>query len=260
MEMDRRIKRSITLLFICVTQFAMAQVPGYMGKKMVVGYDIYMSPTVAPTYKKQDGIGLNNTQCLNFDYTIKQRVNACVSLQYSKMGVTSNYGYSYVYNSQYYGPSNGIAYYRPTDNLPMQMKTYNLSLGFKLFSRNSIAPVGKYIKAEAIVLMNKLTYDPNAFYGSSSGTGEQITLGTGSYSGKRYSLAFTVGRQHILFNKIVLDMGTRVGLFMGGLVGYLDLQDRSDKTLDEALRIDSGKRLLSNQFINFHIGIGFLAF
>ncbi|MES2591948.1 MAG: hypothetical protein V4608_08690 [Bacteroidota bacterium] len=250
----------ITAVSIVVSLSCFSQVPGYMGKRCVILYDNYFSPTFAATAQNKEG-GINTTHCLNMDYVIKQRTNFCLSGQYFKTGVIGDESYYVeVPNTNGGGVENVSATYMSPENVPMQLQSYNLGIGFKFFGRAYVAPVGKYQKLELLLLFSRLTYKKDAFY--SYGYGKSGTYGTGDYSYNNFAFTYTLGRQHILFDKIVIDMGTRVGFAVGGLVGQLDASNDyyGSSTIEEDFKSQVAFRILRHQLINFHIGIGFLAF
>ncbi len=254
-------KITIASFIICLSSFA--QVSGYMGKRFFIGYDNYFAPTLAPTSGKTEGLRFNTTNCLNVEYAVKERTNFCLSFQYFKTGVMNKTAFSYIDSNQYGGVSSLMVTYNPLPNIPMQLKSSNIAVGLKFFNRGYLAPLGKYTKVELLIFFNNLTYDKKGFTSSDYGYNTNVTVGTGEYSYKNFALTCTFGRQRILFDRLVLDMGTRIGFVPGPMFNVLYggiLSMNSTVTDEDRFKTDVANRIFRHELINFHIGIGFLAF
>lgn len=252
-----------------------AQVAGYMGKRMTIGYSNYFSPSYLGRSANSTvrSLGLNTVNCFNMEYTIGKRTNLCVGGQFGKTGFVKEGGftYNYTYYDSAYIPAEPIKdqktiYYLPKNGLPMQMRSLNFSLGFKFFRTGYIAPVGAYTKVELILFMNHVTYDPKAFYANTARYEEErikTNVGPGTYNFKSLAIAATFGRQRILFDRLVLDAGIRLAVSPNMVLNYItaDIFGESNTvTMEEQIRLNSNTRLFTAQIFNFHLGIGFLAF
>ena len=262
-------KHKITISILLFSVLAYAQVPGYMGKRMVVGYSNYMSPSLLyPTANSTESyeLGINTTHCINVEYSIKKRTNFCFGVQFFKTGLQRETGFEYnqydpIYGYSYYGTAN----YYARDKKPMELKTTNISFGFKFFNHGSIAPVGKYQKLEFLLLFDKVKYDRTAFYMGSPIPENKIigTIGRGEYDFKSFAIALTLGKQRVLFDAITLDTGVRFGISPNAVLNFISddmFSNYSNSTFENQLKINMNSRILTSQLVNFHIGIGFLAF
>jgi hypothetical protein len=248
-----------------------AQVAGYMGKRMTIGYSNYFSPSFLGRSANSTvrSLGLNTVNCLNMEYTIGQRTNLCGSGQYGKTGFVKEGGFHY----RYVDPSNpsdpftdGTIHYLPKNGLPMQMRSINISVGFKFFKTGYIAPIGAYTKIELVLFMNRITYDPKAFYANTVRYEENrimTNVGPGTYDFRSLAIAATFGRQRILFDRLVLDAGIRLAFSPNMVVNVVSgnfVNDGYTTNIDDQIKLNSNSRLFTAQVFNFHLGIGFLAF
>ena len=269
--------KKYNLIFIFVALFAnsFAQVSGYMGKRFVVGYSSYLmfgpkgpGPiSAAPRHLFSSTI--NNTHCLNFDYAIKQRINVCLSVQYFKTGIAYDKGKEGFFVSESgtgeYCYPDRVAY-RGNFGVPIQLSSVNIGLGYKLFHRGCIAPIGGYQKFEFLLLFEKVKYDNKKFMMADPDNYNNPDIpiaayGLGEYNYRNVALTYTVGKQRVFFNCITVDYGLRMGITPAGIgaVVFDDLISGID-TIEGRYRKDSRKRVFRHQLINFHLGIGFLAF
>lgn len=263
------------LLFILLIQSTLvnAQVAGYMGKRLSLGYSNYFSPSLlgrSANSTEDFTPGINSTHCVNLEYTLKKKTNFCIGVQFSKMGVIKqSYNYTYTYVDPWNGSSylmGGTAYYMPSNRLPMQLKTTNISFGFKFFRSGYIAPLGKYNKLEFVVFMNNVTYDRSAFYTSNSRTPEHkitTSMGNGNYDFNSFAVALTFGKQRILFDRIIVDTGIRFALSPNAVVNYMVndfFGEEYNQTIEDQIKTNTNTRIFTSQVFNFHIGLGFLAF
>jgi len=279
-------KNSLVLSFLFIASFSFSQVAGYMGKRFVIAYENYFFPafmgpgTSNANKNSMWSPGFNSVHCLNLDFTAKNRINFCVTLQYMKTGIAyrtgssrllntnSSYGTIYPYphedTSTGYTSSNGSRY-GGDFSTPAVLSSFNIGGGVKIFSPGSIAPVGRYIKFEVLVFHETVTYDNQNFYiqdyNSSFGNinnETKVTEGTGIYHYQNFTISFTSGRQRVLGNRIVLDYGFRIGLTPSVIPVFLEVSEK--KGMSDSYRTYSTYRLFRQQLFNLHIGIGFLAF
>jgi hypothetical protein len=268
-------KQRITILLLTLSVGAIAQVPGYMGKRFSIGYSNYfMLSAIGPTANADnaDGtVGINTTHCLNLEYAIKRRTNFCFTVQTGKTGMDPG-GLLYVTPYNFYNGSSNYTYtYGEHPFKPMQIRSVNIGLGFKFFQQGTLAPIGKYKKIEALWMVNHLTYKSTAFttyYGSTSQT---AALGTGDYVYNTIAFTYTMGRSRVLFDKMVLDYGIRFGVMPAPVLRvvfagfFYDLPSSSNAYYsstyyDDVFKTSVNNRLFRSQLFNFHIGLSFLAF
>lgn len=261
-------------LFLCISVSASSQVSGYLGKRLMIGYSNYLAPALYGPGANADAssgtIGLNTTHCANLDFVIKTRTVLCLSLQKSNTGVVPSNLTEEIYDG--FNTYNFVTYYySPKPYKPMQLSSTNIALGFKFFQSGTIAPVGKYKKLELLFMMNKLTYSNTAFqyydtYNSSAGLTSK-KIGKGVYTYKTLAIAYTMGRSRVLFDRVVLDYGLRIGVVPEPIITFVlndffDDGSSSSTTLlnvGEHYRKDVKGRLFRSQLLNLHIGLSLLA-
>ncbi len=265
-------KAKYVTLFIFISAFSNAQISGYMGKRTVISYSNYFmfglrGPGPADSGPKDEpSFTMNNAHCLNFEYAIKQRKMLCLSGQYIRTGIAYDRGghASTLYGSSYreYPYPDGVGY-GGSFLKPALLTSFNIGLGLKFFKSGLLAPVGRYGKLEVLLLFENVKYDYKNFkkkVDSNPYNDTPYTLGTGEYKYKNIALVYTIGKQRILYDKIVLDYGIRFAwspsLNIISLTGGLD----DSPNIETYYRREANLRIARQQLINFHIGIGFLAF
>jgi len=239
----------ILLTFIFLAE-SKGQIAGYMGKRFTVEYANYFSPAISPTAFTYDPPGLNSVHCLNLDYVIKPRTNFCISGQYMRTGIVVQ-----DHNNRIYPQVNYIG----SKDKGLNLQSINVGMGFKFFRRGSIAPLGKYVKFELLIFIETLTLDSKEFT-QVDGTTNNINPYRGEtiFNFHNAALTFTLGKQRVFFNKLVFDYGLRAGVAPAFILNNMFVDYH--RTLESQFRSDTQLRILGEQFLNIHIGIGFLAF
>jgi hypothetical protein len=250
-------KQRILFFLLAISFSSNAQVSGYLGKRFTAGYDNYFFVTFAgPTNNNSNRttssvislLGINTVHCVNFEYVIKNRTAICFTLQHFKTGV------DYRIHGHY-----DRAYYTGDMKQPASLNSNNIGVGFKFFRKGYVAPVGKYIKIEFLLLFYKLKYNKDSFELKQNNDFIKVPEGTGEYDFSNYSVSCTFGKQRILGNKIVLDYGIRIGLKPGFAFFYMQDGNEGNPTKG-TWNYDAQYRVLRQQFFNFHLGLGFLVF
>lgn len=261
------------ILFLVPSLISVGQVPGYMGKRFSVGYSNYfMMAGIGPTANSTSAMGdpgLNTTHCVNFEYTIKNRTNFCLSIQKSKTGMDPGD----IYVQEYIG-TNSYSYnlkYDVKPYKPMQISSFNIGLGFKFFQSGTLAPIGKYKTLELLMLFNHLEYKKNGFVYYDSYTNQYVSkqIGRGDYNFNTIAISYTMGRSRVFFDRLVLDYGLRLGFVPAGVLAvvnadgdfFAETSSNSYYTFNERdFRNHTNMRLFRYQIVNIHLGLSFLAF
>src|ERR1043165_1478960 len=243
----------VLFIFLLLSVSSYAQVPGYMGKRFIVGYGVNMLPSFSPTIKSYNG-GVNLSHIVSLEYGIKNRTAFCLSYQRFRTGMydlndiqTPNYTYEYV----------------PAGKGPMPITSNGFGMAFKFFHRGMFAPVGKYRKLGCLLMFNKMTYEKDKFR-YYEGTLKYQTLGAGEYSAVNFAVTYELGFQRVISDRFVFDSGLRLGLMPGPLfrtVGdiFLDNGYSRDNTSSLNVRIDTNmrNRIFTHELFSIHVGIGF---
>lgn len=105
-------------------------------------------------------------------------------------------------------------------------------------------------------------YDPGDFYESSSISKDKVTnIGTGNYHYQSLVVAYTIGRQRVLFDTLIIDSGFRFGLSPNVMFDNIeDLFSSGAPSFEYQIKRKVNQRIFGAQMFNFHLGIGFLAF
>lgn len=274
-------KKTFLFVFVLSTSLTIAQIPGYMGKRLSLGYSTYVSPRTSVLDELSDinigsgGIASNRafnmTHCLGADYIISPRISLCLAAQFSK---TDLFKYGTIFDvTESMGGSRDYykIVYRPEDEKDMALRGMNISFGFKFFKSRYLNPYGRYRKIELILAQSAVVMDKDGFYYDYSNqwpyyTNKKYELEDRSYNYKSFVVAFTFGKQRILFNKLILDYGVRAGINYNyvfkhaSIIGMLSEGFSDDYTIAGKLKEAANFRLFGAQLFNAHIGLGFLAF
>ena len=109
------------------------------------------------------------------------------------------------------------------------------------------------------MFVNTITYN-NTGYATVDQFGKYTPvtkLGSGKVEFQAFALGYSWGRQRIYYDKFVLDRGVRI-LFVPS--GFVEIANENNGSLESEFESDGLARLFRHQLINFHLGIGFLAF
>jgi hypothetical protein len=256
-------KRITIVIFVLALGKMSAQVPGYMGKRLMLGYSNNFFVTASGPTARTNEAGFNTTHCFNLEYTIKNRTNLCASFQMFNTGTMLNKNIEvsgYDPASQEY--LNYTYMYSPVGDEPIFVSTKTFGIGFKFFPTGSLAPLGKYKKLELLLLFSDVSYSNNSFIINENyqGTYSRGTIGAGEYTFKTFALAYTLGRQRVLFDRIVLDYGIQFALLPAGFFATLngDEDFYSNSTIESNFRSVTNARLFRYNIFNFHLGLGLL--
>ncbi len=269
------------LIFCFFSSIAIAQLAGYKGRRLNIGYSANVSPAIlSPLANTIVGdrndlnkeyvlnvAGLNITHGVNIDYVIKRSTSFCVSVQVLKTGLAYKNEYKLSDELEKKYQTNSILYL-PADDRPMQMKLINLTMGFKFF-RGYLAPMGKYLKLDLLYFMEKISFDPDGF-SPSHVYGLKYTPPEDHYSFHNIGIGLSMGKQRILFDRLIVDTGFKIGVLPAAFFTLIDAADITEffssnleyqhQQLDYQIKQKAIRRMQGSQLINFHIGIGFLAF
>ncbi|MDQ3047808.1 MAG: hypothetical protein M3R27_09700 [Bacteroidota bacterium] len=261
------------LAIVFVTAFPSgAQVSGYMGKRMVISYSNYFMiglkgpGPISSGSMAEFSPTINNTNCLNLEYAYSMRNMICLSGQYMRTGIAydkgNRDGFLISSNERPYPESTR---YGGKFSKPALLTSFNFGLSLKSFARGFIAPMGKYKKIELLMMFEKVKYDHKNFLKEDNSGGypyteTQYTLGKGEYKYTNVSIAYTMGRQRVVNDRFVIDYGVRIAYAPTvNAISILAGDDFVD-TIEDYYRRASRMRVFRHQLINFHLGIGFLAF
>jgi hypothetical protein len=257
------------LLFIVLSFTAFsgrAQSPGYMGKKLVVGYGFYINPALSAV-AYGFGNSIFNTQhefFLEYVTSKKYMIGFSAKLYKSTYNNTAavdlaNLGNGYSGNSY------------PFDNRPSgtySISARNFQLYAKLFKSNYLAPWGKYFLFGLTLNQYDCEYDPyqmqlslqeTAYSNGISTTQTVIYNNFGPLVQSYQYIDFMVGAGHsrIFANKIVLDYGYNLNAIATALV-VLDAFNIETPDLFSYIKTTSTARVRGINRFNFFVKLGYL--
>ncbi len=246
-------KKKLLFLFciLFLSSAGFSQVAGYMGKRFIIThYSFYFPAFKQPSFRSTQGFKMNVTKALGVDIAATGRSSICFAVQYILTGISYQnavgYNYSYIQHEE-------------GSTIPAKLNVMQYSIGLKKFSRRSFAPIGFYMKWEMFFQQYIIKYDPLDFYtyGSDgyyySPQYRALDGGSGLVKMKGIGSAFSIGKQRIFWDKIVVDYGIRASL-------SAPLPYRFANAVESSMAAKAYDRVLNNQLLNVKLGIGFLAF
>lgn len=281
-------KKVILYLFLFVVPaVALAQTPGYMGKKLTVIYNNYFSPALQyPNYQGNTGVfSFNSRHSFGADYVRGRKRVIGLAVQFLRTrkefegrvdnSSVADYQYSYSVSSNGTVTETGkflvYPFVQPGGG-DITISNTNFSLYWKFFGRKYIAPWGNYHRIDFILMnyrvkenfINGATYAiQDYYYYQATGNSqykyryETLPSPTDDKSYFSFMFAYGIGKQRVLYDKIVVDLGAQLGLMFGAA----GAQDRMSKgSGSQTFNANMQKRINNASWLNINIGLGYLAY
>jgi hypothetical protein len=266
------LRRLITFLVVVLITLnadnALAQAPGYLGKRLIVFYDLYTIPALT-NYNENGNTGifaLNTRHVFSVDWCTAYDQSIGISFHLTK----SQFKFKRLMEYAYYdnGSETIITEDVTFHNTKGELSAMALGLHTSLYFDQFIAPVGTYFKPEILLINFSTTFDgEEAKKNATLETGfpvktEMILKNKESY----YTMAIggTIGTHYIFFDRLVFDIGFQFGYVFGGqiLSEYIDMQGITpdQMTTENYIPVSATSRLMNEYFFNINAGLGILIF
>jgi hypothetical protein len=262
--MKRSLWSVCLILLVCIIcASTRAQAPGYMGKRFVVGYGLYVNPAF-------------NSIALNYSDKPINMLHECFAEfaagKKNSLGISAQF-YRYTYNN--IEPINALGYgsssmRQRTENPEgnYQISARNYKFYSKFYKRNYLAPWGRYFLLGFVINRYTTTYDPNDMYvnvdgnyNSSYGYGSTTLYndwGPTTETHKTFDVFFGNGNSRILSNNIVLDYGYSIGMIaIARMVASID-GAFGTLTTDDYISETALNRISAVNRFNCYLKIGYL--
>jgi hypothetical protein len=261
--------RSIKIIFVLAfISFASinsnAQAPGYLGKRLIVNYDLYTFPAIFnPNNRGNDGVtSLNFRNEISLDYVIG--LHQSIGLSFHTTKTKFDLDRTFNYETDKSGSTIDINYKGCVGNI----SAYAFGLHTHLYFDQYIAPLGTYFKPEILYIRLKPSYDTNVAYEKMvDHVGQKLTNypnldNQGLYS--TIAIGATIGTHYIFYDRLVVNVGFQFGWAFGGkkMNELMGADNITNKSLNESnyIPVSAKSRLMSQYFINVNAGVGFLIF
>ena len=243
-----KMKTRIIVLAFFLYAFGNAQNPGYMGKKLVVGYGFYFNPAITAAWIDYGTKIINTQHDFFFEKAFKTRVSFGFSIKL----------YRTTYNNT--GKVGGFYFSDPPGSVAIKARNYAFYL--KFFRKKHVAPWGNYLLFGITVNTRQCTYDPeemnlNALYNYGSQKTPYNDFGPTTQKYFYPDFLGGIGNSRIIRNKVVLDYGCNVNAIAFLLTEFDAFDDRSPYALDY-IQVNSGMRVRGINRFNFFVKIGYL--
>jgi hypothetical protein len=261
--MNSKIKPYFLFIYIFgfLASSVYAQVTGYQGKRMIISYDLGISPTytyVNKNFNNQAFVSYNDAHYFSADYIVSKSTTIGMRYGLFKTGAEfendfqiylddNNYGYRHVY----YSAKNILI---SGSDLELRVKHYLKHLaplgyyfGYFAGTRSVFLPEGK---VETIARGNNAGY----------GLPDKIDV---KYSDrhKYLTLGLEFGRERVVFDKFTLKYGcifrlTNAGDLISNDIYPYHFESSAKRYIAQVI----DKRIFSHSLVMFNLGIGYLVF
>ncbi len=253
-------RRAKLILILIVLVFSIlkvnSQVPGYMGKKVVVGYGFYFNPAFSNFVLEYADSPINTLH----EFFIEGATGKKFMLGFSAKL------YKYTYNNielvDTYGYANYAQQIDPHPQGYYVIKGRNYSLYGKFFKSQYLAPWGKYFNLGISFNRYETEYNPGVMrvqVRDSYGTRYITNFGPQIQSYSYADISFGNGHSRIFGNRIVFDYGYNINLIaMSRMLLLAAFDDYRNDTPDEYIKNTSAKRAAAVNRFNFYFKLGYL--
>jgi hypothetical protein len=247
--MNKRIKIFLALLVPAI--FLVAQNSGYRGKKLSLNYSLYtFSALTNPNeFGNHKFYSFNTCHHANLDIAVGRRICLGASFEYIHTGFYFTEDIKVDYPNE---PYSSAQFGRSSSQGKMEM--YGVGIYAKFFFKGNIAPLGTYLKPEITMMLYKVYPGVPVVSGVPAGYADPVFLNNSPY--KTFAISLELGQNRILFNRMFIEYGIRLGM-MPSMLNYLQ---GNEITNDEYLKAIPQERLAYHYLINVKLGIGVLLF
>lgn len=248
--MNRFIVVFVLLLYSQV--WSLAQVPGYLGKKVAIGYTLnsgmpfartFMEGSYAPDVNYSGNsnlIFLPIRHNLNLEWVLTEKISVEGGVGFYKAGMFSSESEPNYIEMEYAGLSrNASRWSSPSKYDYVRTSNQYYKFGFNFFSGNYLAPHGTYWNLSYMRNTGIIQYVLNDV-----STDFAIITSNG--------FAVTKGFRNILFNSIIFDYGFGFGYMFG------KKQESGNLMAEQTLIGNQTSMLNAGILLNVHVGIKYL--
>jgi len=265
--------RAFLIFFLIVISgyFALAQAPGYMGKKFTVNYDLYTFPAISnPNANGETGISsFNFRHDFSVDYVtgLNKSIGLSFHLTKTQFEFKRGFNFTYQYPDGYGGKitTNSEMYYGDTKG---ELSAFAIGLNTNLYFNQFIAPLVTYFKPEILLINFRATFDDSLANSNLLKNVGGIMLTYPVLANKKsyttVAIGATLGTHYIFFDRLIFNIGFQFGWVVGGkkmgeLVGSNGITSEKINE-NNYIAVSAKSRLMSQYFINIDAGLGILIF
>jgi hypothetical protein len=255
------------ILFSCFLNCEIhAQPSGYMGKRLIAGYDISLIPSLSYPNRNLT-YGLNDIHALYGEYILSKHTSIKASLSFFKTGFSTSNDIYLTYGE---GFNTNTYIYKLDNNRSSLIDSRSFEIGPKWYVMH-MAPVGFYwnlfiglrnsgfkdniaLQEDSRHIQNPYDIDDDPYYYKNSLSFEMERI-------NEFIVGAEGGIQRILYDRIALKMGVAFRSFWGkgpAVTNPLDYEDEMKMSIEEKLHYETRKRLFHHSAIAINFGIGYL--
>ncbi|MEI8137955.1 MAG: hypothetical protein WCH21_11570 [Bacteroidota bacterium] len=233
-----KIKRNSLILAVVFPFVFLAQGPGYIGKKSVVGYGCEVNPAISGA---TNILPFNLTQQLYFEYAVKTRMSLGIAIKYAATKYDNKETVSNLGN--------------PTDEYTIN--AFSFVPCVKLYSKQFVAPWGKYWTLGAALNATGTKHDPYMYLTKSLSDHDTLLMDFGPEKQMHTSVDLLIGKgkSRIIKDKFVIDYGFNFQLIalINGITG-----SNMILTQDNYIKETAVDRVRGLNRFNVYLKIGYL--
>lgn len=266
-----------TFLFILFFSSKLgAQGPGYLNKKMLIGYGLNTSPALWGSDARNNTISGTEGNAKNgkmaFNIIHEGFLEYATSAKWIVGFCTRYYKTTFDNATMMVDGYGGVEY--PNRTTPMGYYSINglsYCLYFKLYDRRYVAPWGKYIMFGPVLNTAKASYDPEIMHVTAqTGTNNNylgyynkhdtlITdFGPREQSYKGYNIMFGFGKSRIIANRLVFDYGCN--MYLLSFFPNIALTYKEGITASNYISKTINRRVRGINHFNVFVKVGVLLF
>jgi hypothetical protein len=208
-------KKWMIIFGVCLSVSLSAQVPGYMGKRLAVGYHMdfgavldyifYELPSINYNGKSTVDVWLATRHNIDAEWGVGKKVSLQASVGFSRNGLFSYGREGGMLKDEYPKLSSEYSSGLPEDQRPydyIRARNTLYKIGVNIFNKNYVAPHGNYWNISMLANRSHVEYVVR-------GEAKDLTLI------KSYGILFSKGYRRIIKDAVILDGGFGMGWLLG---------------------------------------------
>ncbi len=243
--------------FLSFAHTLSSQVPGYLGKRTVIGYGFNFHPALAGFSMGYSDNPFNVKHEIFIEHATRKATMVGANVQFFK----------YVYNNtEEVDPTSTGSYYyydqagRPTGSY--EIRANNFMFYNKLFHRTYLAPWGRYFMIGAVYTRYTAEYrSSEMFFQGYNSSGRLATFSNFGAYRQTYQtgdIIMGLGRSRVFGDKIIFDCGYNFQLISVVKMAINFLALGEPIPMSTYIQTTSSRRISATNRFNFYMKLGFL--
>lgn len=245
----------VIAVLLSLTQRGNSQVPGYMGKRTVIGYGFTFHPALGGFSMGYSDNPFNTKHEVFIEHATRKGTMVGANAQF----------YKYVYNNTEYAQPSGSSYYYSDGDHPAgsyEITANNFMFYGKFFHRTYLAPWGRYFMLGIVYTRYTAEYrSSEMFLRTQNSSGYQVTFNNFGPYRQTYQtgdILLGLGRARVVADKIVFDWGYNFQIVSMAKMMLAVLSEGEPIPMTEYIEKTSSRRISATNRFNFYLKVGYL--